>query len=274
MGETRDRIELPGWYYQNFDADFAREVPAESYGGWKKCAALPFSLRHSALVVMHAWDCKAPGEYPGWEHAVEYLSRARGILAREFPPILAAARSAGLRVVHVVGGGNYYQGLAAYRAIAAACPEEPPPERVAGDAVYAELAEFRRAHVHPGRHNEADIDASRKVRDFAPEARPEPGEAIAATTAQLFRICQGHGVNHLVYIGFAINWCLQMSPCCMIEMLRHGLLCSTIREATTAVENRESARTETAKNMELWKVALQFGFVYEAADFIAALRKP
>ena len=265
-------ILIPGWYYRNFDADMEREVPAEAYGGWRKASQLPFAVDHSALVVMHGWHCYEPGDFPGWEHAVEYLPRARKIMRRYFPELLRAARNAGLPVFHVAAGGRYYQELPEYRAVAAAAGEELPLPQAEADPVRRELDRFRFAEVSPGAHNQPDIERSRLARDFAPEARPEPGEAVVATARQLFLQCRKHEVNHLVYVGFALNWCLQMSPCCMIDMQRYGMLCSTIREATTAVENKESARLEVAKNMELWRVALQFGFVYDFADFTGALR--
>jgi hypothetical protein len=39
----------------------------------------------------------------------------------------------------------------------------------------------------------------------------------------------------------------------------------------TAVENRETARTEAAKELALWRVAVMFGFVFDADDLIGAL---
>jgi hypothetical protein len=42
----------------------------------------------------------------------------------------------------------------------------------------------------------------------------------------------------------------------MVDLSRAGLLCSTIREATTAIENKETARHENAKELALWRVAL------------------
>jgi len=103
-----------------------------------------------------------------------------------------------------------------------------------------------------------------KFLDFAPEARPVGDEAIAEDAHQLAALCRAHGVNHLVYIGFAINWCLLMSPGGMIDMGRHGVMCSTIREAVTAVENRETAREEREKQQALWRVAINSGFVFRA----------
>jgi len=80
-------------------------------------------------------------------------------------------------------------------------------------------------------------------------------------------------VNHIVYIGFAINWCLLMSPGGMVDMRRHGLICSTIRDATTAVENRETAREEREKQQGLWRFSLESGFIFDSRDFIAALAR-
>jgi hypothetical protein len=63
-----------------------------------------------------------------------------------------------------------------------------------------------------------------------------------------------------------------MSPGGMVDMKRHGLLCSTIAEAVTAVENRETAREEREKQQALWRVSLEFGMVFALPDFLAALR--
>jgi Arc/MetJ-type ribon-helix-helix transcriptional regulator len=62
-----------------------------------------------------------------------------------------------------------------------------------------------------------------------------------------------------------------MSPGGLVDMGRYGCLCSTIREAVTAVENRETAREEREKQQALWRVALEFGFVFSLTDFLPAL---
>ena len=43
-----------------------------------------------------------------------------------------------------------------------------------------------------------------------------------------------------------------------------------ISEATTAIENRETARRELNKEQALWFIALLYGFVFEADDFVKA----
>ena len=122
-----------------------------------------------------------------------------------------------------------------------------------------------------GRHNEADVRAGFARLDFPEQARPLDSEGIAENGDQLHALAQAAGITHLVYVGFALNWCLLLSPGGMAELSPRGYLCSTIREATTCVENAESARTELAKQLALWRVALAFGFVFELADFVEGL---
>ena len=62
-----------------------------AYRGWHTVEA-EIAPRHTALVVMHAWDCGQPHEYPGWRRAVEYTPRAEKILTEVFPRLLAAVR--------------------------------------------------------------------------------------------------------------------------------------------------------------------------------------
>jgi hypothetical protein len=104
-----------------------------------------------------------------------------------------------------------------------------------------------------------------------PSARPVEDEGVAENSSQLLALCRDAGINHLIYAGFAINWCLLMSPGGMVDMERRGVMCSAFRQAVTAVENRESARQELAKQLALWRVSLGFGFVFDVEDFIAAL---
>jgi len=264
-------MRLPAQLYRQFDADPALAVPGEGYGGWHT-VDVDLSPAHTALVVMHAWDCGAPHDYPGWRRAVEYTPRAEKILAEVFPKMLAAVRASPLPVFHVVGGGkDYYSHLPGYQRAVRLTSSAALPTRVSPDPVHEQLQRLRTAQGSPGAHNTADIAAGFAKLDFAPAARPVGDEGIAENGDQLAALCRAQGINHLIYTGFALNWCLLMSPGGMIDMARHGCLCSTIAEATTAVENRETAREEREKQQALWRVSVEFGFVFKLADFLKAL---
>jgi nicotinamidase-related amidase len=137
--------------------------------------------------------------------------------------------------------------------------------------VHEALRTLRRNQVCPGQHNQADITAGFQKLDFAPAARPIGDEGIAEDANQLAALCRAHGINHLIYAGFAINWCLLMSPGGMVDMARHGVICSVLEDAVTAVENRETAREEREKQQALWRVSVEFGFVLSSRDLVVRL---
>ncbi len=264
-------MQVRAQFYRQFDADHTLDVPAEGYGGWS-AASMEIEPERTALVVMHAWEAGTPATYPGWWRAVEYLPRAQAILREVFPTLLGAVRSSPMRLFHVVGGGDYYRhlpGHALTRSIAGPAPS--PPERITPDETLRRLREFRSENVFVGKHNEADVARGFAALDFPDEARPWDTEPIAENGHELFALCKHFGINHLIYAGFAINWCLLLSPGGMHEMSSRGVMCSALRQAVTAVENRETARQELCKEIALWRVALAFGFVFDVDDLIAAL---
>jgi nicotinamidase-related amidase len=264
-------LRLPASYYQQFDADYARDVPGEGYGGWKT-ADLDLAPDHTALVIMHAWDSGTAAQWPGLWRSTESMPRITRILATVFPPLLTAVRTSPLPVFHVVGGRDYYSHLPGYQRTLQLAGPTPRPKPVAADPVLEQLQQFRRKHVIVGEHNWPDVSARYQQLDFAPEARPVGDEPIAENSEQLAALCHAEGINHLIYIGFAINWCLVMSPGGMVEMERHGIMCSAIREAVTAIENHETAREEREKQQALWRIAVQWGFVFGVEDFTRAVR--
>lgn len=263
-------LRLSASYYQQFDADYTRDVPGEGYGGWQT-ADIEIAPDHTALVVMHAWDNGTPAQWPGFWNSTESVPRTVRILEQVFPPLLAAVRASTLPVFHVVGGRDYYSHLPGFQQTKRLAGPTPKLQAVAKDAAWEKLQQFRRTHAIIGERNWPDVSARYRQLDFAPQARPVGDEPIAEDSHQLAALCHAHGINHLVYIGFAINWCLVMSPGGMVDMGRYGLLCSAIREAVTAIENRETAREEREKQQALWRIAIQWGFVFGLDDFTRAV---
>jgi len=260
-------------YYQQFDADLKRDIPGEAYAGWQK-AEIELAPEHTAVVVMHAWDTGTPEQYPGWYRCVDYLPRAQNICREVFPPLLGALRAAQWNIFHVVGGGSYYKSLPGFqRALKLAGPEPAPYEQAAPDPVLTRLRSFRESNSFVGANNLKDVQRGFEKLDFPEEARPAGNEGVAENAHQLFALCKESKVNHLIYMGFAINWCLLLSPGGMSDMQRRGVMCSAFRQAVTAVENKETARGELGKENGLWRVGLQFGFVFDVPDFLGALPK-
>ena len=117
----KELLLIPTWYYQQFDADFSLDVPAEGYGGWHR--------------------------------AVEYIPRAPKICNEIFPKLLPAVRASKLKLYHVVGGGDYYKDYPGYkRAVELAGPTETV-EKIEPDPVYNALRKFKHNNIFVGAHN-------------------------------------------------------------------------------------------------------------------------
>lgn len=268
-----DTFPVTAGYYQQFDADYRLDHPGEGYGGWR-LATIDLSRSHTALVVMHAWANATYETYPAGWHAVEYIPRSIRIMEEIFPPLLTAVRGSGVRVYHVVAqGANYFKSCPGYQQTLAITPDTEPPVGVESDPTLEKLSAFHSDHGFPGKHNRPQIrEHFESGIDFGPNSRPVGDEPVCEDAEQLTAVCRRDGVNHLVYVGFAINWCLLKSPGGMVDMSRRGAMCSTIRQAVTAVENKETCRDELCKQIALWRVALAFGYVFDLDTFIAAVR--
>jgi nicotinamidase-related amidase len=261
-------IKLPANYYQQFDADFNRDIPGEGYGGWKK-SEIEINTLSTAFVVMHAWDCGTREQYPGWHRVVEYIPRSYDICRNVFPTLLEAIRKSGLKLYHVGTGGDYLNNYPGYASTLKLVEgQQLVQERAQSDPALEKLWQFKSEHAFPGNHNKADIKEGQKHLDFPEQAKPFTNEDIAITSEQLFALCKRDNINHLIYSGFAINGCLLTSPGGMLDMLRKGVMCSAIRQAVTAIENKETARNELAKQLGLWFVSIISGFVFDADDII------
>lgn len=264
-------VKIPAWYYRQYNADYSLAVPAEGYGGWDK-TDLDFDMGSSAIAVMHACNCGSIEEVPGWYRVVEYLPRANQISKDVFPRLLDAVRRSSMKVIHIAFPGEYYKNLPGYKKTLELCVNgNAQCEKMPYDPVVDSLLKFKTESVFPGKTNIADIANGSKKLNFYTETMPLDTEEIVENEEQLFTLCKKYCINHLVYTGFAVDGCLLVSSGGMLDMSRKGILCSVIRQAVTAIENKETARAEICKGIALWRVALLFGFVYDLEDFIGGI---
>lgn len=270
-------LSIPCWIYQHFGADLSLEHPESNFGGWRK-VTLDFSREHTAVVSMHVWEVDGPEKYPKAWGVYPYFGRTRKIVREVYPRLFAAVRGSDLPLFHVAGGNDYYRDYPGYQRAVDLAGEAAPdkgtekvPERVESDPTQEAFNRFRRENAYPGPGNDEERAAIHGALRFPREAEPQGEEGVAENGAQLLALCRERGINHLIYCGFAVNWCLLASPGGMDEMHRHGITCSIIRDATTAIENRESIVEERHKQEALWRISMCYGFVFESGDLVEAL---
>jgi len=263
-------IKVQTNYYQQFDADYSLDVPAEGYGGWKE-AELELNLDKTGIVLMHSMHYGKREDIPGLFRACEWLPRAYEMGEKVIPGLIRAARDAGIKVIHVAGG-KFDKNHPGYRKVLELAGKPKVLERIETDTVLDGLLAFKRDNGFPGVHNLPSYVACDQYTDFVKNTYPLDDEAIVENEDHMIAVCREYGLNHLIYVGYNINWCVMFASGGFMHIYRNGILCSTIRQAVTAVENKESARTGMGKEIALWTIAVGFGFVYDLDDFIQAIR--
>jgi len=237
--------------------------PGEGFGGWSNIA-IPVDPDKTAILVMHAWKVLPYEECPGIHRMCEYLPRAQKIMEERLPDFLAAARRAGVRIIHV--GSETEKSLEThprYQQIAKKYPSRQYPQ-IEKDPETQQLWDLHWKIGSCDESNEAGFRKSVELRDFY--ETPPDDEDVVCTSEQLFGVCQEHGIKHLIYTGFAVNWCLLYNACGIMDMNRYGLMCSVVGDLTTATENKESCRTQEHLKYGLWAFATYNGFVFLSED--------
>jgi len=266
-------LELPLWYYRQFPVDFRRgEEATLGILGWaQKPCRIPKD--ETALVLMHFWNVGFPGG-PAWSEASpqrgirecqEYVGRCVMQFTRTMPPIIQAARDAGITIIHVASSESYASKYPQYERTCAEVDLEPAPSQP--HAVRPESVDLPTIQDRFG----PDYGVVRDVEyDFPSGIGPEGDDLVCVYTHQLNSVLRKRRIWCLTYCGFAINWCLWHSPCGMVDMQRLGYTCGAIRQGVVAVENRESVRTRANHEYAMWKTAHMFGYVLDDGDFIRA----
>ena len=274
-------IEVPWHIYRHFPADFSRwDEAAVGFRGWE-AEIRELDLDRCCLVLMHfpgrgltpetEWgpDCQKPGALG----TVEWVPRTMDVVAFRMPRLVKAAREAGLLVAHV--GGAPGKGPVWEKSLTEA-GDPPPPDADGIPRNEDRWARHTRDVFDLPRDNRAaiEVEAPQIVgSDRYDILEPQPQDICAAYSWQLHRLLKNRDVDHVIYCGWALNWCLWFSPGGMSDMSRKGYMCSAVRGGCVAIENRESAVGEKNLEYAYWKTSTMFGYVFDLHELTTGLRK-
>lgn len=263
-------IMVPAYQYIGQSHEFCLPYPARNFTGWTQLD-IPVQPEETALIVMHAWTAPPLEEAEGYYRLIEYIHRARKIMDERFPSYLEAARKKGIRIIHVGSGGEKsLRTLPGFQRVNAKYPEYTYPRIQQSEASQALWDQ----HWKIGHCDDTNADGfakAMKQMDFY--IKPLDHEDVVCSANQLYGLCCEHNIKHLIYSGFCINWCLMHAPCGLVDMNRHGLMCSAVGDLTTAVENKESTDTEYHLRYGLWQFGSINGYVFLSEDLKNTLLK-
>ena len=267
-------ITVPAHFYRHYPVDYDSPHPASGFAGWSS-RPLTMPVDQSALVCMHIcnmgmddrlpWGPDAP--YQGLLQMSEQVPGWRQAILEHIGPLLTAARRAKMTVCHVAMDASYAMRYPQYHEIKALAGDEPaqPEGSVNSDWWDEHVADAF------GPEYDADTRAAGAHMDFPVQARPEGNEPVVLTAHQLNSALRARGVWNLIYIGFALNFCIKLSHCGMVDMRRLKYRCSAVRQCTTVVERKESTGDRSHFGEALWKTAINYGYILDDQPLREAL---
>jgi len=279
VSKTKKIVKLPWHFYQHYPADFtAWSRAAKGFKGWAS-EVREMDINKTALLLMHLpdagltpdseWGPNSPR--PDLLGTVEWVPRTMELCTHRLPPLVTEARKAGVQVVHVYGGiGDPKEPCSARSLAEVGSPPPPDEDRITPGP---KVSERHTLDVFGTNFSRPPGSPDHTTNGLPEVLRPQSNDLVVAESWQLHRLRKSRGITHLIYSGWALNWCLWFSPCGMSDMQRKGYLCSTVRGGCVAIENRESADTESNLEYAYWKTTTMFGYIFDLHELTAALEQ-
>jgi nicotinamidase-related amidase len=225
----------------------------------RRSVNMKLPVEQTALVLVDTWD----------NHFIEsWLERAERMTREAVVPVLHSSRNAGLTIVHAPNSSvtpDFPEHMKRHKtAPAAAVPDSatdwPPAEFRRRQGEYCA---FRGPRAQPPGIPDIDIGMSPHI-DVLDE------DFLLETGQQLHDLCRERGILHLIYAGFATNWCILNRDYGMRSMARFGYNMILLRESTMGVEYPDTVDECFATELAIREVETQIGFTISNADYQAA----
>lgn len=252
-------LSLPCRYYRVYTDE---DTPCEERNFQFVERTLSLPVHQSALVLVDVWSTC---------YLDSWMERATQITQGRIAPLLAAAREIGLTVIHAPSpqvADRYANAPEESASLpqANAASQWPPP-KFRGIYRGDDFSEF-------GRNREprlqSAIERYKTELDIAAAARPQPGELVIHTGAQMHELLAERKILHLFYAGFATNWCILRRDYGLVAMNDRGYNCILLRDATTGIEFHDSVESLTATRIAIREIETKYAWSAATDDFIAA----
>ncbi len=238
------------------------EVPCREENFIRREITMSLPTEQTAFVLVDVWNV----------HFIEsWIERAKDVTINAIVPALNAAREAGLTIVH------------------APCPEvasqfpqldrhtppevQPPPDwpPLEFRSRTGEYAAYRGPRSQPPSIGIHWDNLSDKLA-MSPAIEVQDEDFVIATGEQLHGLSKERGILHLIYVGFATNWCVVGRDYGIRAMTRRGYNIVLLRDATTGVEFPDTLEQLFTTEITIREVEQQCGFSASNEHFFAACR--
>jgi nicotinamidase-related amidase len=95
-------------------------------------------------------------------------------------------------------------------------------------------------------------------------------DEVISSGEQLHEVLRDRGILHLLYVGFATNWCILGRDYGIRAMRNRGYNTILLRDATTGVEFPDTLDTLFATEISIREAEQMWGFTASNPDFFTA----
>ena len=217
------KLDLRVRYFQD---STPLDIPCREENFVRRHIQMPLPLEQTALVLVDIWNV----------HFIKsWIERASKITREVILPILGAARQSPLAIIHAPSPpvAEQYDQLGGLVSSSATPKSIWPPTEFRHRS--GEYTVFRGPRSQPpgiGAHWNPIADQL----SISPLIDVLKEEYVIATGQQLHDLLARKGILHLIYVGFATNWCVLGRDYGIRAMSGRGYNIILLREATTGVE--------------------------------------
>ncbi len=267
MAEIRLKVR----YYQD---STPAGVPCRESAFVRREIEMALPVHQTAMVLVDIWNV----------HFIEsYVEREQQVVNDFILPAIQVARETGLPIIHAPSPE-----VARLYPQAQRIPPGIAPLKLDDGPDWPPEA-FRRRHQPSLDGADNPYYAYRGPRSQPPgmdvhwkELEPElamlptvevkESDDVIATGAQLHHVLAERKVLHLIYAGFATNWCLLGRDYGIRHMALDGYNIIALRDCTTGVEFPDTLDNLFVTEIGVREIEQQFGFTASNEDFVSACR--
>jgi nicotinamidase-related amidase len=259
--KTMAVLRMQGRYHRN--------IPIDNPG--YETESLELDVSRTALVGMHCWNIGCEGgpaidpKYCVGMGFPESFKEAERIMRECIRPAMDAARAIGMLVCHLESemiGRKHPEAMQDIDVPAATDSESPPPV----------VPGWREKMITRSHGEDCFNRPPLSTMDRAETVSPLPGEPFVFQTGQFDRVLRRHGIENLIYTGFATDMCILRAAGGVEPMAPFGYRVFLMRDATVGVECPDTFDERIATRWAIRYFETHYGDTIELADFLRACK--
>lgn len=249
-------------------ARYYRTIPIDKTGYQTETVEL--DPARTAFIGMHCWNigCEdGPAVDPNYCVGMgfyENFREAERIMRECIRPAMDAARKAGILVCHVESATIGRKHPEAQEDL------DPPSHQQVSKPLPPVVPGWREGILARSHGKDYAMLSPYARMDRARVLAPLPGEPYVYQTGQFDRILRKHGIENLIYSGFATDMCLLRAPGGIELMAPLGYRIFLMRDATLGVECPDTFAERIATRWAIRYFETHYGDTITLEDFIKA----